>query len=213
MSQISQTLINEAHLLKSSLQNIPMLWDGKASILEMKDCDYHWRQLEWIGFYGQLLLKQNIFHEFKIPGDRYGNVEFDFKKTINWDLKVHPNNQKQAILNDCVATNESINQYGAHGLLVFCVDCEFDSTGEFKIWHDNLKGGKSNYEIARVERGAKSRIRKTTARVTKIKTLFLNNDNILQLGGAQDGWRNSNGTPRRIKYSITHEQIESFSIN
>ncbi len=33
------------------LKSIPKLWDGKTSILEMKNADFNqWKQMEWILF-------------------------------------------------------------------------------------------------------------------------------------------------------------------
>ena len=52
----------------SKLIDIPKYWDGRESILEMKESGYpQWKQMEWIGFYFQTLSKVHnafLFHLF-----------------------------------------------------------------------------------------------------------------------------------------------------
>jgi len=206
---------NEADLLKNKLQGLSKNWDGKNCIVEMKDNhNRNWRQMEWIGFYAEYAIRKLLNNQdnIKLQGDTFGRVVFDLGGTINWDIKAHPNSSASAILNDCEATNLSIAKNKYHGLIILCVDCEFDSTGLFKQWHDHLKGGKSDYEIARVARGAPSRKRKVSAKLTDINLILLSDENINQLGKAQEGWRNSDGGERRAKYSIKHNDIGLLSI-
>jgi hypothetical protein len=206
---------SEANYLKIKLQNLNKVWDGKASILEMKNNNSpHWRQMEWIGFYGEYAIRKALINQstIRLQGDAFGKVAFDLAGVINWDIKAHPNSTAGAILNDCEATDLSIAKNNYHGLIVLCVDCQFDSTGNFKQWHDELKGGKSDYEQARIARGAPSRKRKVSAVLTDVKLILLDASNINQLGKAQEGWRNSDGGIRRAKYSITHTQIGLLSI-
>ena len=41
------------------LIELPKMWDGRASILEMRDSTFpHWRQMEWIGFYFLIPLRK-----------------------------------------------------------------------------------------------------------------------------------------------------------
>lgn len=206
---------SEANYLKTKLASLNNVWDGKTCILEMKNNNSsHWRQMEWIGFYGEYVIRKELSNQntIKLQGDTFGKVVFDLGGDINWDIKAHPNSTAGAILNDCEATLLSIAKNNYHGLIVLCVDCQFDSTGNFKQWHDQLKGGKSDYEQARIARGAPSRKRKVSAVLTDVKLVLLDNSNINQLGKAQEGWRNSDGGTRRAKYLITHNQINLLSI-
>ena len=205
----------EANYLKTKLQSLSKIWDGKNCILQMKNNNSsHWRQMEWIGFYGEYAIRKALSNQttIKLQGDTFGKVIFDLAGEINWDIKTHPNSSTSAILNDCEATDLSIAKNTYHGLIVLCVDCQFDSTGDFKEWHDQLKGGKSDYERKRVARGAPSRKRKVSAKLTDIKLILLDNINIKQLGRAQEGWRNSDGGARKSKYSITHSQLDLLSV-
>ena len=211
----SNQAINEAMYLKDSLNSLKNVWDGKECILEMKNNNStHWRQTEWIGFYGEFIIRAALKKQsiVKLSGDTFGRVVFDLAGQINWDIKSHPNSSVSALLNDCEATDLSITKNKYHGLIILCVDCQFDNTGNFKQWHDELKGKTSAYEHERVARGAPSRRRKVSALLKDIKLLLIDNSNISQLGKAQEGWRNSNGGARRAKYSITHQQIDLLSI-
>lgn len=194
-------------VLKKALSHIPAVWDGRECIEEMKARDYHWRQMEWIGFYGQMLAEDLLRELMQVPGKRYNNVLFDVSGNINWDIKVHPTTTASSILNDIEATEHSIKENGVHGLVMIAVNVEYDEDGQFKRWHDALKGGKSDYEKERIKRGAPSRRRKVRAKVEEINFVLLTAENIGQLGTAQDGWRNSNGVARRPKYKITKAQM------
>ena len=45
--------------LQLASQNMPKVWDGRKSILEMKDVDFeHWRQMEWIDSYFKFLCQK-----------------------------------------------------------------------------------------------------------------------------------------------------------
>jgi hypothetical protein len=211
-SKVTQDILE----LRKTLQRFPPRWDGMQAIIEMKNAgDRHWRQMEWIGFFAQYKLEKLLQTDSRIrfPGKTYGNMSFDFAGCINWDLKVHPNDKGSAILNDCEAIDASIAEHGSHGCVVICVDCAYDADdAAFKRWHDEVKGGVSNYEKERVTRGAKSRRRKTLAIVTDFVFIQLNALNVKELKIAQKGWRNSNGKPRRAKYSIKHHQIAEMAV-
>ncbi|MCX8064972.1 MAG: hypothetical protein N3G21_07350 [Candidatus Hydrogenedentes bacterium] len=140
------------------LCNIPLHWDGREAILEMKNANYpHWRQMEWIGFYFQYLCENTLKNIFEIPGPKYGNVKFDGLYTIPWDFKSHAINttSHQIITNDSEATSKAIQNYGCVGLILAIGKVEYnDENRRFQKWHEELKGGKSKYEKDRIARGA-----------------------------------------------------------
>jgi len=211
---IPKDILSEANRLHNHLSVIHNNWDGKNCIEQMRRQNFQWRQLEWIGFYGEMVARDILVKLCEIPGKKYGNVIFDAFSLINWDIKVHPNSQSSAILNDKEVMDLSIEKYGFHGLIMICVDCEYDDdAGSFKRWHDELKGGVSNYEVDRVARGAKSRRRKTSAFVTNISMVVFDENNLSQLGSAQKNWRNSDGSARREKYQISHDLIGVLELN
>ena len=91
---------------------------------------------------------------------------------------------------------------------------EYDENkGTFKAWHDELKGGRSDYEKDRVRRGAPSRRRKIAFRLRRIEALWLNSDQVTK--GLDEGWidffqkgmRNANGSARRPKYELNVDML------
>jgi hypothetical protein len=205
--------LSAAKTLGSKLENIPIIWDGKKSILEMKAAGYpHWKQMEWIGFYFQFLCEQYLSEVVQIPGPQYGNVRFDGFYNIPWDFKVHVTNSNihKIIVNDRVAIDSGIKQYGSVGLIIACGKALYnDESGVFKKWHDVLKGGKSAYEIERIARGARSRLRKVSLDLEKICFVSITSGTLLKSGSFQENFRNSNGTPRNSKLLINLSDLEN----
>jgi hypothetical protein len=207
----------DIEILSEVLTHIPFEWESKQSITEMKQAGSpHWKQMEWIGFYAEFLIRGALAKrpensQICPDGDIYGNVSFDLKRAIIWDIKTHPNTAHGAILNDCEAMDLSLKDHGHHGILMICADCQYDTTGEFKAWHDTLKGGTSLYEQERIQRNAPSRRRKVSARLTEARFIVLDPQTIRGLNKKQKGWRNADGKPRRGKYAISNQQIEELT--
>lgn len=186
--------------------------------MELKEANFNWRQMEWWGFYFEHLCYERLEGSFEIPGDRYGTARtacFDVKGSINWDLKAKAikSDDHRSILNDTKAMNKSIKEYGAHGLIIALCDVEYnDNDRTFQKWHQELKGGKSKYEINREQRTSVSRYRKTTAKLQEILFLVVTSKNISSLEIHHQG-RNSNGKPRPPKYMLNYETIKKFLVD
>ena len=206
--------------LEELLAHMPVVWDGRKAILEMRGANYpHWRQMEWIGFYFQFLCDTKLPPLMKIPGPKYGQVEFDGFSEIPWDFKVHPNknangqDSKSVIVNDSVAIEEAIRRFGAAGLILASGDAEYnDEDRSFQIWHQELKGGLSHYEKERILRKAPSRLRKTAFRLDKIDLILLSEKTIKGHRSFQKGFRNSDGSPRNAKVLLDLENTASERI-
>jgi hypothetical protein len=202
----------DINIFKEELQKLPTFWDGKASILELKEADFQWRQMEWWAFYFEFKVKQVLQNKFSFPGDRFENVSFDLKGTINWDLKasaIKTDNHK-IILNDKIAMEESIKKEKFHGEIIALCDVEYnDINRTFQKWHSELKGGKSNYEIQREERTSVSRYRKTKAELIEIIIVVFKEEDLEDLPLMNQG-RNSNGEPRKSKYILDLELIDNY---
>jgi len=205
--------------LEKILSRIPAVWDGRRAIIEMRDAGYpHWRQMEWIGFYFQFLCDIKLLL-MKIPGPKYGRVEFDGFSEIPWDFKVHPNknangkDNKSVIVNDSLAIAEAIKKFGAAGLILASGDAKYnDEDRSFQIWHQELKGGLSKYEKERILRKAPSRLRKTVFRLDKIDLILLDDETVKGLRSFQEGFRNSDGSPRNAKVLLDLENITPTKI-
>jgi len=198
--------------LSERFKDIPIVWDGRKAILEMKESGFsHWKQMEWIGWYFQFLCEKLLKDGVKIPGPKYGNVEFDGFKEIPWDFKAHAINTSshQIIVNDSEATAEFIKQFGSVGLILAGGEVEYnDDERTFQKWHEELKGGKSKYELERIKRGAWSRLRKVEFRLEQISFIRIDDEVLIKCGSFQRDFRNANGTPRQEKVLLDLEKLD-----
>jgi hypothetical protein len=205
----------EIRLIRDTLKaNIPLVWDGMECLLELKEADYNWKQMEWIGWYfeykASLVLISTMGGE---NGPTYGNTSFDYKKRYVWDFKAHPLNSSShpwAIMNDCEAVQSCINENKGLGFIIALGNALYnDENRTFKSWHDELKGKTSDYEIERIKRGAQSRKRKTSFELTHYLAVFFQNMAQIEKDLGEDkiryfqkGMRNADGSLRRAKYQI-----------
>jgi len=198
--------------LAENFHALPTFWDGKTCVLELKEADYNWRQMEWWAFYFEYKMRQVLKGKFDFPGDDYNNTCFDMKGAINWDMKAKAikSDETKVILNDVAAMQESIDRSGLHGEIIALCDVKYNDTDRtFQKWHTELKGGKSNYELERENRTSVSRYRKTEATLIEIVLLILRKENLDTLLIMRQG-RNSNGKPRPEKYMLDLETIDKF---
>lgn len=198
--------------LSKKFKDIPTFWDGRKSILEMKDSNFpHWKQMEWIGWYFQFLCEKILKDVVKIPGPRYGNVNFDGFKIIPWDFKAHAINTSshQIIVNDSEATANAIKDFGCVGLILAMGEVKYnDDKRTFQKWHEDLKGGKSAYELERIKRGAWSRLRKVEFNLKQISFIKIDDSVLIKCGSFQRDFRNADGTPRREKVLLDLEKLD-----
>jgi hypothetical protein len=213
---MASSLENDVRIAKGALGSLPTRWPGKKSVLELKAADYHWRQMEWWAFYFEFLCRERLrVAGFQVPGDTIGTVTFDAKCSVNWDLKAHAikSDSHIAILNDKAAMDQSIAQYGAHGVIAALCDVEYNDTDRsFQQWHTALKGGLSRYEKSRIERTAVSRYRKTGATLVEIYFLRVDLPTVSQMALYRQG-RNSNGKPRPTKYMVDFERLSACIVD
>lgn len=209
------TLLNEANFILEKLKTLPTNWYGKECVLELKEADYNWRQMEWWAFYFEYKCKQLLKDTYiNIPGDRIGNVSFDIKGSINWDFKASAikTDNHRIILNDKIAMDESIKRENYHGEIIGLCDVEYnDVNRSFQLWHTYLKGGRSHYEEVRESRTSVSRYRKTKAILTELLFVVFDNNSIDDLSTMKQG-RNSNGNPRKEKYQLNLEKVDNYLI-
>ena len=214
---ISKTLIEE---LSALLSEMPAIWDGRNAILEMKNAGYpHWKQMEWMGFYFQFLCDTKLSSIIEIPGPKYGRVEFDGFAEIPWDFKAHPTKNakgqesRSVIVNDRLATAQAITQFGGAGLILAIGEATYnDQDRSFQIWHQELKGGLSHYEKERILRKAPSGLRKTEFKLNEIDLILLDDAMVKHLSSFQEGFRNSDGSPRNAKVLLDLDNIKPIKV-
>ena len=198
--------------IADGLKEIPVHWDGRSAILEMKESGYrHWKQMEWIGWYFQFLCERHLSGLVEIPGPKYGNVEFDGFREIPWDFKSHAINTSshKVIVNDSEAASKGIQDYGSVGLILAMGEVKYnDDERTFQKWHEELKGGKSKYELERIRRGAWSRLRKVEFNLKQISFIKIDDDVLVKCGSFQRDFRNADGSPRREKVLLDLEKLD-----
>ena len=206
------SFLSDAKEIGEILATIPKKWDGKKVILEMKSVGFpHWRQMEWMGFYFQFLCNKYLSSIMQIPGPKYGRVEFDGFKNIAWDFKAHAINTSshKIIVNDSESIAYAIGKHGAFGLILALGKVLYnDEDKTFKKWHDDLKGGQSEYERKRIERGAWSRLRKVSVDLEQIAFIKITDTTLVKCGSFQVDFRNSNGNLRKAKVLLDLEDID-----
>lgn len=205
---INSEIVNTTERLQAASRSIAKVWDGRASILEMKDADYpHWRQTEWIGAYFQYLCENTFAQILEMPGKRYGCAEFDAFGSISWVFKSHALNStvNTVIVNDADAVSQTLDEYGCYGLIVAVGNVEYsdEKRVRFKKWHDELTGGTSAYPPNRIARGALSRTSVTAFALSRMYFICLDEDSLNECKGIfQKGFRNSNN-PRKATVNVS----------
>ena len=209
---LNQKIVDTVDSLRVACRNIPKIWDGKESILEMKEGgSKNWRQTEWQGWYFEYLCESLFEGILDIPGKKYGNTEFDAFSVISWDFKSHASNATtpNVITNDTEAILNTIDDYGYYGIILAAGVAKYnDEDGTFRRWHEELKGGVSEYTKKRIKRGAKSKTRKTEFSLSEIRFVCFDHEALQECGVSfQKGFRNADGSPRRAKVAIKTRQI------
>ena len=216
----------ESRIIRNVLKTkIPIIWDGKRCILELKDANYNWKQMEWIGWFFEYKARAVLINSIGGEnGPSYGNTSFDYIKQFVWDFKSHPINSSGhpwAIMNDCEAVQSCILDNNGLGFIIALGKANYnDEDQSFKMWHSRLKGGISKYEQQRMKRGAPSRKRKTSFELINYLVIFFQNMDQIEkaindkwMGYAQKGWRNANGSLRRAKYKINIDAVRNWAHN
>lgn len=212
----TKSIQDDIRKIKPLLQGLEKSWDAKKSIIYMKESGCtNWRQMEWIGFYFQYRCEQLLGKIMRFQEPKYGNCSFDGFLEFPWDFKAHPTNDGPGslITNDSDASAMAIADYGAIGLILASGLVTYnDLDRTFKKWHDMYKGGISKYEKERISRGAPSRLRKTHFELSKIEFIKIADNTLLRSGSFQEGFRNSDGSPRKPKVLLDLTNLPSNEI-
>lgn len=195
--------------MRNLIGDIPVEWDAFDCILEMMEVDYHWKQMEWWGFYLEYKIRKFLQDDFLITGR--DKIPFDLKRDIDWDIKgtISDGKTGSVLLNDTVEMADSIKENGFHGNIIAFFTPEYDTDGSFKEWHDSLKGEKSKFVLEREERTDRSRVRKKKVTLNKIIVVMYDLNDLPNLEIMRQG-RNANGKPRKPKYSLNIKDLDKF---
>ena len=190
---LERMIIDIVEKLRLASQNMPTVWDGRESILEMKGADFkHWKQMEWMDFYFKFLCQKYFGSIIDIPGKKYGITEFDAFGEISWDFKVDSidHGAYSVTANDAEAITDTLSGHGYYGIILAIGNIEFDDKEtSFKIWHDELRGKVSKYDTNRINSGIMAQTRKIAFVLEGIHFICFDNETLHQCCGLfQDGF-------------------------
>ena len=211
-------MLKESNLkaIAEAIKLIQRKWDAKKSVLEMKENNFNqWKQMEWIGFYFEFLCEKYLKNVMKFKKIKYGNVTFDGFLDVPFDFKSHAINTEshKVIINDTEATLKAIEEYGYVIVIMAIGEVVYnDKDRSFQKWHERIKGGKSDYELKRIDRGALSRLRKTEFNLKELMFIKMDKETLKKCGSFQKDFRNSNGSPRRSKVLLDLEKLNNDEI-
>jgi len=188
--------------------------DGRDAIVEMKDEGFPgWPEVEWAGFHVKYLI-QKICQ--KKLADKVKPLTIRKRHLVKgeylWDPRFCANEEKHVILGDVDEYLELIETEGngGIGLLIINAVAKYDLNGDFRRWHDELKGGPSEYTVEREVEGRPPRMRKTEYMITTVTGYYFTLSDLEK--GVERGWlrddfqrgmRNFDGSPRKEKYLLS----------
>lgn len=215
---LEKKIVDTVEKLRLASHNMPKVWDGRESILEMKDAGFkYWRQMEWMDFYFPFLCQKHFTGIIDIPGKKYGITEFDAFSEISWDFKVDsidPGAYSVAA-NDADAIADTLHDYGYYGTILAIGDMEFDDEEtSFKKWHDELRGQVSKYDTNKINSGIMSRTRKTAFVLEEIHFISFDNETLHQCCGLfRDGFgATGSSKPKRKEVRIDIGEVPNASV-
>ena len=214
---LKKKIVNTIQQLRLASQQMPKIWNGRKSILEMKDAGFkQWHQIEWLDFYFKFLCQKHFDSIIDMLGQKCGNMKFDAFREIPWDFKTHAANttNHNIITNDAETIVNTISDYGYYGVILAIGEVEYnDEENTFKKWQNQLTLKQCQYEMNRINRGAMSRSRKIQFVLSEIHFICLNGETLNQCSGLfQTGFRNSDGTSKGPKIVINIRKIPDAAL-
>ena len=145
---LKKKIVDTVQQLRLASQQMPKIWNGRKSILEMKDADFkQWQQIEWLDSYFKFLCQKYFDGIIDMPGKKYNITEFDAFREISWDFRIGSADAEtySCIANNSEAIADTMNDCGSYGMILAIGDIEYDNKEtSFKKWHDELKKKPAN---------------------------------------------------------------------
>ena len=218
---INLSLKNEVEeIARIALEVVPLMMDGKKCVEQMRDEeDKRWRQVQWQGFYFEMILQSALTRNLGGGRKKLVNTEFDYVYKNIWDMKTHSNINSKGkvtdglvILNDTRAMDLAI-QNGGMGLIMLSGIPTYDL--EFTKWHKKYRGNTS---------GEPRRVLKSKFIAESLEIYFIPTTSRLEEAlqkmeiEIKPQGKNSNGKPRPSKYSLNlnnanNSDLKLFSHN
>lgn len=178
---LEKMIIETVEKLGRASQNMPKVWDGRESILEMKNAGFkYWKEVEWMDLYFKFLCQKHFRSIIDIPGKKYGNTDFDAFHKIPWDFKAHAANTTSynIVANDVETITDTMHSYSYYGIILAIGNVVYDKDNVFKKWHDELRKEICEYERNKINGGVMSRTRKITFFLEEIHFICFNSGSL-----------------------------------
>jgi len=179
---LKKIIIETVEKLRLASQNMPKIWDGRESILEMKSANFgYWRQIEWMDCYFKFLCQKHFAGIIDIPDKKHGITEFDAFRKISWDFRVDSIDPStySVTANEAEAIENTLHDYGYYGTILAIGAMEFDDEEtSFKKWHDELRGKVSKYNTKKINSGIMARTRKRVFTLKDIHFICFNSETL-----------------------------------
>ena len=191
-------------IAKIALQVVPLTMDGKKCIEQMREEeDKRWRQVQWQGFYFEMIMQSALTRYLGGGRKKLVNTEFDYIYRNIWDMKTHSNFNSKGkisdglvILNDTRAMDLAI-QNGGLGLIMLSGTPTYDI--EFTKWHKKYRGN----SIGEPRRVLKSKFVAESLEIYFIPSTSRLEEALKKMEiEIKPQGKNSNGKPRPSKYSL-----------
>lgn len=222
MSDISESAVIEAESIISELRDsFDNNVRGRDAVEWMRNSNSsNWRQMEWMGFY----FEEKSIQVLDIDsGVQIYNTVFDASRNHVWDFKTHTlydsagNKRYDVYLNDAASIEECVSRDGI-GFIVAHVEPEYDDSGNFYDWHEELKDSHGSYNKRQSDTESPSRVRKSGFSFDKIEAYWIEDMEMLE-SACREGWMreavqgvNSGGNERKSKYKLYPERVPCENI-
>ena len=188
--------------LKNILDSLPSeKIDGKEILIEMKNNNQQYKQLEYQAFYFEDYINSKLDVDFEKHKFKNGTCVIDTFYEYPIDIKAHDINENLCPLNDGATIEKAINDYGKFGLIVLNLEYEKDD-GTLRAFQKELGGNKSSFKNT----SGKHRAIKKNFLVKNIE--YYEITDVSQLKKFNQG-KNSNGKPRPYKYNLDTSEVKS----
>ncbi|NHI94469.1 MAG: hypothetical protein EAX96_18405 [Candidatus Lokiarchaeota archaeon] len=195
--------------------------DYRTAITEMKESNYrYWKEMEWPAYYISFLLESSLSDSMNVVDE---DKRVCFEAASIWDVRVKSmgSNTPWVILTDVQNMNRTINNHNGFGLIIIRALMNYELKSEVKDYHDELKGGPSEYSKKILLEGRKPRRRKKVMFLIDAFAYHFQNLEEFREGiingwlkdNVATNWRNSDESPRNPKYKINISRIpEKFKV-
>lgn len=213
---LERMIIDTVEKLRLASQNMPKVWGGRKSILEMKDADFkQWQQIEWFEFYFKFLCQKHFGSIIDLSGRIYEDARFDAFHEISWDFKVHATNTTSynLVANNVETITDTIRNYSYYGIIFAVGNVEYDKDKTFKKWHDELRKDICEHETNRINTGVMSQTRETTFVLEEIHFICFDSKALDKCCGIlQDSFGDTGSKLKRKEIIIDIRKIPNASL-